>query len=153
MAKEKGVELPIINNIIASNDEHINHALKMVKQANVKRVGVVGVTFKSDTDDLRESPALTLMEQLHQCDYDVRHLDPNVDAESLRQAGVSKELSLGGCLDVFSLIRKTDLLIITHNSDYARRVARTARAYIPVIDLVGLEEELKGCDNYQGVCW
>ena len=153
MAEQQGIDIPLINNIIASNDQHIAHALKLVKKANVNRVGIVGMTFKPGTDDLRESPSVELMQRLHECGHELTYYDPNVNPERMLRAGLSMDLSHSGCLDIFLLIRKTDLLIVTHKSADARRIARFAKQHIPVIDLVGLDDDLKGTDNYQGICW
>lgn len=153
LAEQQGIKIPLIDNIIESNDQHIIHALKLIGKTNGKRVGIVGLTFKSDTDDLRESPSVELMKQLDEVGHEVSYYDPNVNAERLQQAGVSTALSENGYLDIFVLIRKTDLLVITHKSAYAQKIAKLAKHHIPVIDLVGLDDDFKGTENYQGICW
>ena len=85
--------------------------------------------------------------------HEVSYYDPNVNAERLQQAGVSRALCENGYLDIFVLIRKTDLLVITHKSAYAQKIAKLAKHHIPVIDLVGLDDDFKGTENYQGICW
>lgn len=153
LAEQQGIVIPLINNIIDSNDQHISHALKLIEKANVKHVGIVGLTFKPDTDDLRESPSVELMKKLNKVGHDVFYYDPNVDSERLQKAGMSKALSDNACLDILLLIRTTDLLVITHKSAYAQKIAKLAKKYIPVIDLVGLDDDFKGTENYQGICW
>jgi GDP-mannose 6-dehydrogenase len=153
LAEQQGIDIPLINNIIASNDQHIAHALKLIKKANVNRVGIVGLTFKADTDDLRESPSVELMQQLHDGGHEVSYYDPNVNPERLLLAGMSTDLSHSQCRDILVLIRTTDLLVITHKSAYAQKIAKVAKQHIPVIDLVGLDDDFKGTDNYQGICW
>jgi GDP-mannose 6-dehydrogenase len=62
------------------NDYQIDKAYRMIKKAGKKRVGVLGITFKSDTDDLRESPYVALAERLLGSGFDLSIYDSNVSA-------------------------------------------------------------------------
>jgi GDP-mannose 6-dehydrogenase len=153
LAKQVGVEIPLINNVIASNNQHINHVLNLVKNANVKKVGIVGVTFKAHTDDLRESPVVELMKQLEDSGHEISYFDPNVNPDTLVNMGLSKKLSEASCEHFFQVIRSSELVLIAHQGAAAKKIAEVAKLYCPVIDLVGLSDDLKGDYNYQGVCW
>ncbi len=50
--------------ILQSNREHMNMALDKVMATGKRRIGLIGLSFKTGTDDLRESPLVTLAEQL-----------------------------------------------------------------------------------------
>src|SRR6185436_19681264 len=63
-AKMLDVEVPMLNTILTSNRQHIDRAVDMVLRTGRKEVAVLGLSFKPATDDLRESPMVTLVETL-----------------------------------------------------------------------------------------
>jgi len=64
IAKNLGLETPIISSIIASNDSHTNRALELVKSSGFKNLGFVGIAFKEDTDDIRGNPIISVINSL-----------------------------------------------------------------------------------------
>ena len=62
--KEHDLQLPLLQSILSSNNEHIERAAQAVLQTGRRKVGVLGLSFKSGTDDLRESPAVALIKRL-----------------------------------------------------------------------------------------
>jgi len=77
-ARHADADLPVLNAILPSNDIHLRRAFDAVAGSGCKRIGVVGLSFKPDTDDLRESPLVTLVEQLIGRGYMVRVFDAEV---------------------------------------------------------------------------
>ena len=73
-----GVSLPVMEAILPSNTEHIEAARIKVHNLNVKTVTVLGLSFKANTDDLRESPMLELIRKLWQDGLNIRVYDPDV---------------------------------------------------------------------------
>jgi GDP-mannose 6-dehydrogenase len=82
--EQRGLPLELIPSIIPSNEAHIRRALAMITQREDRRIGLVGLTFKPDTDDLRESPLVTLAESLVGRGFDLRIFDPCVRVSRLR---------------------------------------------------------------------
>lgn len=58
------LKLPLLESAIPSNDRHLERAVDAVLDLPAQRIGVIGLAFKEDTDDLRESPVVTLLEEL-----------------------------------------------------------------------------------------
>lgn len=77
-AKMSDVELPLISSLLPSNQCVIQRAFAQVVQRNVRNIGLIGLAFKSNTDDLRESPFVELAEMLLGKGYHLKIFDPNV---------------------------------------------------------------------------
>jgi GDP-mannose 6-dehydrogenase len=69
------LKLPLLMNTLESNRRHLERAIQAVMDLNAPRIGVIGLAFKENTDDLRESPAVTLLEHLIGKGKDVRVWD------------------------------------------------------------------------------
>jgi GDP-mannose 6-dehydrogenase len=73
----------LLGSILPSNEAQIRRGVEAVLACHKRRVGVIGLSFKEGTDDLRESPMVTLVEQLIGKGLDVRILDHNVSIARL----------------------------------------------------------------------
>jgi len=73
-----GVSVPLVDSLMATNQAHIQQAATLLAPFKGKRVGFLGVTFKPDTDDLRESPTLDLMATLLADGFEIKAYDPNL---------------------------------------------------------------------------
>ena len=88
-ARARDIDLPIIEAIQASNQLQIVRGLQMVTSRESKKVGVLGFSFKSGTDDLRESPVVEVIERLLGKGYDLQIYDRNVRLATL--VGANRE--------------------------------------------------------------
>ena len=77
-AQEHAIRTELLNSVLPSNEAHLERALKMVRESGHKKIGLVGLSFKAGTDDLRESPQVILAETLLGRGYDLRIYDPGV---------------------------------------------------------------------------
>jgi GDP-mannose 6-dehydrogenase len=68
----------LLKSVLPSNDEHLQRAIRRVLEHPGSRIGVFGLAFKENTDDLRESPVVTLLEQLIGKGREVRIFDPHI---------------------------------------------------------------------------
>jgi len=136
--KECDQELPVIAATLASNACVIERAYEKVRATGKRKVGLIGLSFKKNTDDLRESPFVELAERLLGKGYELRIYDPNVIAARL--TGANKQY-IDGVIPHLSrlLVRSTDelmdseLLIVGHHFDGINELLDTTRAL--VIDL------------------
>jgi GDP-mannose 6-dehydrogenase len=136
--KEVDLQLPLIAAIFSSNQRVIDRAFQRVQATGRRRVGLVGLSFKSTTDDLRESPFVELAERLLGKGYHLSIYDPNVVAARL--TGANKEYIEGviphlSRLLVQSLEELSDaeLLIVGHRFAGVAELLENTRA--SVIDL------------------
>ncbi|MFP5263040.1 MAG: nucleotide sugar dehydrogenase, partial [Blastocatellia bacterium] len=88
-AKELDVEAPVLSSILVSNRQQVERAVGMVLRTGRRAVGVLGLSFKSGTDDLRESPMVSLIEALIGKGLRVSVYDR--DVELARVFGANKE--------------------------------------------------------------
>jgi len=79
-ASRLDVELPLLESTLPSNDRHLDRAIDAVLNTPGERIAVFGLAFKENTDDLRESPVVRLLEQLIGKGRDVRVFDPAADS-------------------------------------------------------------------------
>jgi GDP-mannose 6-dehydrogenase len=80
-AQQHHLELPVIGSIMRSNDVHVEEAIHLIERLRGRRVGVLGLSFKAETDDLRESPILRVIGALVGKGHAVLLHDPNLDME------------------------------------------------------------------------
>jgi len=157
LGRELGIELPVINHINDSNQQHIEHTLELVRGRDCQKVGLVGVTFKAGTDDLRESPAVLLLQRLLSEGFDVSFYDPCINEHSrlVADAELNQKLLNCQCADLESFQIKPELLLVSHDADYARALVNHCDKDQKVIDLVRLSklQHPSRSKNYSGICW
>jgi GDP-mannose 6-dehydrogenase len=77
------LQLPLLESALPSNEQHLKRAIDAVVDLPAQRIGVIGLAFKEDTDDLRESPVVTLLEQLIGKGREVRVFDPHIRLDAI----------------------------------------------------------------------
>lgn len=77
-AKELDLEVPMLTSLIPSNEHHVDRAVREALATGGRKVGMLGLSFKPNTDDLRESPYVVVVKRLLGEGCDVRIWDPNV---------------------------------------------------------------------------
>jgi len=155
LAASLGVKLPLIDSLPVTNKRHIGHALELIEKYHPRTVGIVGLTFKSGTDDLRESPSIKLAKILQLFGYKVRYFDPNMNTPRMREQLCRDHgnLEYSHCALSDTLISQSDVVVIAHPDRYAAEIAVKAKQIKPIIDLVRLSDEVSKENNYEGICW
>ncbi len=145
LARRVEVRTPILDAILASNDAHLERALAIVRRTGARTVGVLGITFKPGTDDVRESPSIRLIEVLRREGFDIKVYDENFslagvmgDNRRFLLDHVSDFGRLTVC-DVRELADAVEVFVVAQNTPTHRNVIRDRRKGQIVIDLVHLD--------------
>ena len=135
------VSLPLFTAILPSNQKQIRQAAEEVLETRRRRVGVVGLSFKPGTDDLRESPLVALVEILVGKGCDVRILDRNISIARLVGANrqyIDKEIPHVAslmCESAEALVEHAEVLVIGNAGEEASRVLAAADPGHTIVDL------------------
>jgi GDP-mannose 6-dehydrogenase len=160
LAKQRDVELPMLGGILASNRLHIEKALALVLATGKRRVGVVGLSFKTGTDDLRESPMVALAEQLIGKGLSLLVYDADVHLSRLLGANkrfIESHLPHIGKLiraDIGEVMDSSDVLVVAMSDAGILAQLRSAlRKDHVVIDLVNVPEREAWPCAVAGLSW
>ncbi|PYQ58658.1 MAG: GDP-mannose dehydrogenase [Acidobacteria bacterium] len=141
VARKSDVQVPLLSSIDPSNEHQLRRGIEAVLSSRKKRIGVVGLAFKSGTDDLRESPIVTLVETLLGKGCTVRIFDPNVRLAALVGANrryIEKEIphiSSLMCDDLHTLVEEAEVIVIGSAGDDAARALAHCRPEQIVVDV------------------
>lgn len=158
LAKSNDVDLPLMQGVQQTNALHIQHVADMVMSTGTRQVGIVGLSFKPGTDDLRESPLVALAETLIGKGYDLRIYDPAVNLARL--IGSNKKyieetiphIETMLTEDLANTVDHADVLVVGQKpAGLSELLAEQGSQAPKIIDLVNLAEAVG--DHYQGVCW
>jgi GDP-mannose 6-dehydrogenase len=160
-AKELDLRLPLMESIMPSNNEHVERAVEAVLRTNKKRIGLLGLSFKPGTDDLRESSLVSLVKRLMGEGCQFRIFDEDVVLG--RILGSNRQFiddmipHIGSLLsnDLREVVETAEILIIGTKAVSAEKINAFLRPDTLVVDLVHLEKakRLPRASAYEGICW
>jgi GDP-mannose 6-dehydrogenase len=159
LARTHDMDLPLLAGTLASNEYAVTAVVDRVVASDARTVALLGLSFKMQTDDLRESPNVALAETLIGKGYDVRVYDPLVRQTRLmgsNRAYIDAQLPHLSRLLVDSAataIEGADLALV---SSTERTVVEALMSHpsVRVIDLIGgLGQAVEKLKRYEGVCW
>jgi GDP-mannose 6-dehydrogenase len=160
LAKSRDVELPMHAGVLGSNRMHVDHAIAKVLASGKRRVGMIGLSFKTGTDDLRESPLVLLAEQFIGKGLNLLIYDPDVHLSQLLGANrrfIEQHLPHIGSLlrgDIDDVIKESDILVVgLNNAHILEALARHARKEQLILDLVNIAASDALAANVKGLCW
>ena len=159
-AKERDVESPLLEAVLESNRQHLLRGIELVERSGRRRPGILGLSFKAGTDDVRESPNVALVETLVGRGYDVRVFDENVDPDRLvgqNRAALERELPHIAALmrpSIEEVVADSDVVVVANGSPAFRNVPELIRDGQLLIDLVGIgKTNGRAPEGYDGICW
>jgi GDP-mannose 6-dehydrogenase len=159
LARRHDVDLPMLSHVAVSNDRHRDDVLDRVIDLGARSVALLGLSFKSGTDDLRESPYVALAEALSGKGIEVRIYDANVNPQRLFGANLEYVGSRLPHLRRFLTDDPSEALAdaecaLVATSDQAVVTALKRHRPQAIIDLRGdLPLELESLPGYEGVAW
>ena len=154
------LELPVLQNIVRSNDVHVEEAIHLIERLKHRRLGFLGLSFKAGTDDLRESPILRVIGTLVGKGYGVLLHDPNIDMERVLGANrrfVEDEVPylperLRPRLE--DVLEGSDVVVIGNRSAEYRNIGARLRPGQAVVDLVAaVDRSTVTAGEYHGLAW
>lgn len=160
LAKTGDVNLPLLGAVLPSNRVHLDHAVDFLLTLGKRRVALAGLSFKTGTDDLRESPLVTLAERLIGKGIQIAIYDPEVNLSRLMGANkryIEEAIPHIARLmtdDIAAAVRGSDVVVAGLNTpEVLHALEAELRPDHHILDVVLLptRETLRG--HYHGMCW
>ncbi|MCI0546157.1 MAG: UDP-glucose/GDP-mannose dehydrogenase family protein [Candidatus Rokubacteria bacterium] len=162
-AKEADVHLPVLDSVLDSNRLHLERVVDRILATRERRVGVLGLSFKPGTDDLRDSPIVTLIETLIGKGCQIQIHDPDVLLSKIFGANrryIEKEIPHISALmaeDLDALLRESAVIVVCKASPRFDAALAPYLGRKRVFDLVRLPSTRgAGAEprpGYEGICW
>jgi GDP-mannose 6-dehydrogenase len=156
LAHDLYLDSPVLNSIEKSNSYQKDVAIELIKAKNKKKILVLGISFKSGTDDLRYSPIIDVVQNLIGNGYDVKLIDNHVQMSKIigkNKSYVMEKLPHIAKLlttDIVEAIEWAELIIIT-NKEKAFTDLNLGKDKI-IIDLARVKEYMNH-PYYNGINW
>lgn len=158
LAHDLYIDVPVIESIFQSNEEQKKRAVRLIMAQGKRKVGILGLSFKAGTDDLRCSPIVDVVESLLGKGFEIRIYDKNVKVSEL--TGTNKDFIMAKIphlqhfvtADLDSVCRESDVLVVTNKEKDFAEVLKLYPGKV-VIDLVRQWKEVDYDGRYEGISW
>ena len=159
LARVEGVNLPLLEHVMDTNQAHFEALVNQITAKDTRRVGLLGLAFKADTDDMRGSAMVAVAETLLGRGYELRIFDPSINLSRLIGANEVEiqrrmpHLARVLCESADEVVRESDVIVASQKCVKVEALEGVAEAGKCVIDVNGWPE-LKALPwSYEGVCW
>lgn len=160
LARHQDLELPVMEAIARSNARQAQRGVELVLATGKKRVGVMGLTFKDGTDDLRESPMVYLVETLLGKGCELKVYDPDISLAHLTGANrqyierTIPHISRLLCSTFEEVLADSEVLVVGHRVEGLEARLSSHNGQQVVIDLAGVRGQLESVNgSYHGIAW
>lgn len=158
LAHDLYVDCPVINAINPSNELQKKNAIDIIESKGKRKIGILGLSFKAGTDDLRCSPIIDVADALLGKGYEIKIYDKNVAISQKTNTNAdfiaAKLPHLHGIItdDLDSVCSASDVLVITNKGkEFADVPAKYPHKAI--VDLVRQFQTIDYEGNYEGISW
>lgn len=156
LAHDLYLDTPVLNAIDESNQIHLQSVISYIENVGKRKIGVLGLSFKSGTDDMRNSPVVNVIEHFHGKGYEIRIYDKNVSISRL--LGKNKSI-IAEKLPHLNVMLQDDLedvtnwaeLLVISNKDEAFKTIQPKNGQL-VYDLARVSG-IENYEGYNGLCW
>ncbi len=158
LARDHYIETPVINSIEESNEIQKKNAVDMIVEKGRRKVGILGLSFKAGTDDLRCSPIVDVVEALLGKGFELRIYDKNVKLSEI--TGTNKDFIMAKIPhlqhfvydDLDRVVSGSDVLVVTNKEAEFTDLPKKYPGKI-IVDLVRAWNEVDYEGNYEGISW
>jgi GDP-mannose 6-dehydrogenase len=155
----QGMQLPVLESLLPSNERHQQQLLHLIAESGLREIVILGLSFKSETDDLRESPMVEVAQALLGRGYQVRIYDPQLNLSRL--IGSNKRLidtkmpHLASLLhdDLGRALGEQGLVVAAQRCAPIADLARVVTSKHRILDVSGWVELRSLPARYEGFCW
>lgn len=158
LAHDCYVEVPVIEAIGESNELQKLRAIQLIMAQGKRKIGILGLSFKSGTDDLRCSPIVDVVESLLGKGFELRIYDKNVKISEL--TGTNKDFIMAKIPhlqhfvtdDLDSVCHESDVLVVTNKEkEFAELLVKYPNKI--VVDIVRQWRDVDYAGHYEGISW
>ena len=158
LARDCYIDVPVINAIEESNEIQKKNAVRLIMEKGRRRVGILGLSFKAGTDDLRCSPIVDVVETLLGKGFELRIYDKNVKLSEI--TGTNKDFIMAKIPhlqhfvydDLDKVASESDVLVVTNKeAEFADLLERYPGKII--VDLVRAWDDVDYAGQYEGISW
>jgi len=159
LAHDLYIKTPVIESIDKTNELQISRAIDIIQKIGKKQIAFLGLSFKAGTDDLRNSPAVTIVETLLGKGYEIQIYDKNVHLSNL--TGTNKDyidfhiphLSKLISSDLQNLVGNAEVIVINNYEKEYVDILTDLKSSVTIVDMVCLPETIRQHKNYYGINW
>ncbi len=158
-SRQNGVNMPLLEHVLPSNGAHLDLLLRLIERTGKRKVAILGLAFKADTDDLRGSPMVAVAETLIGRGYALKIYDRQLNLSELvgsNERMISQRmphLASLLCATAGEALEGAEVVLAAQRCMTAEEIARWIAPGQHVIDINGWPELESSGAVYEGLCW
>lgn len=158
LAHDNYIDVPVIESICHSNENQKKRAVELIMNQGQRKVGILGLSFKAGTDDLRCSPIVDVVESLLGKGFEIRIYDRNVKISEL--TGTNKDFIMAKIphlqhfvtADLDEVCSNSDVIVVTNKEKEFDEILTKYSGKV-IVDLVRQWKEVEYQGKYEGISW
>jgi GDP-mannose 6-dehydrogenase len=159
-SKELDLDSPLLRSVLESNQLHIQRLIERILSTKKKKIGILGLSFKPGTDDLRDSPTVMLAESLLGKGCRIKIYDSEVSLAKIfgaNKAYIDNEISHIStlmCARIDEVLQESDVIVVAKQQDEIEKALKPYFGKKLIFDLVRvISGRCSQPENYDGICW